>query len=34
MPKKQNLGFKPSARLDQVTDEHSKGMKDCKLRLL
>jgi len=26
MPKKQNLGFKPSARLDQVADEHSKGI--------
>jgi hypothetical protein len=33
MPKKQNLGFKPSARLEQVAYKHSKGMKDRKHRL-
>jgi hypothetical protein len=33
MPKKQNLGFKPRARLEQVASEHSEGMKDRNNRL-
>jgi hypothetical protein len=33
MPKKQNFGFKPGARLEQVGYEHSNGMKDRKHRL-
>ena len=34
MPKKQNLGFKPGARLEQVAYKRSNGMKDSKHRLL
>jgi hypothetical protein len=33
MPKKQYLGFKSGARLDQVGDSHSKGIKDRKHRV-
>jgi hypothetical protein len=33
MPKKQYLGFKPGAGLDQVGDSHSKGIKDRKHRV-
>jgi hypothetical protein len=32
MPKKQDLGFKPSARLEQVAYKYSKGAKDRKHR--
>ncbi len=33
MPKKQYLGFKSGAQLDQVGDNHSKGIKDRKHRV-
>ena len=33
MPKKQYLGFKSGAGLDQVGDGHSKGIKDRKHRV-
>jgi hypothetical protein len=33
MPKKQYLGFKPGAGLDQVGDSLSKGIKDRKHRV-
>jgi hypothetical protein len=34
VPKKQDLGFKPRARPEQVGYQHCNGMKDCEHRLL
>jgi hypothetical protein len=33
MLEKNNLGFKPAARLEQVGEEHSKAMEDRKHRI-
>jgi hypothetical protein len=32
MAEKQILGFKPAPRLEQVDDEHSECVQDCKHR--
>jgi hypothetical protein len=32
MAEKQILGFKPASRLEQIGDEHSEHVQDCKHR--
>jgi hypothetical protein len=32
MTEKQILGFKPTPRLEQISDEHSERVQDCKHR--